>query len=86
MREQDCCASVTAIMRAIPRLAYSAVIAAIAVSVVAAGPASAEVQEIAARQRAEKKFFSDAEIIEGFLKTAFGAEYHLAGLTASANM
>ena len=28
---------------------------------------------------AEKKFFSDAEIIEGFLKTAFGAEYHLAG-------
>jgi hypothetical protein len=61
------------------RLAYSAVIAAIAVSVVAAGPASAEVQEIAARQRAEKKFFSDAEIIEGFLKTALGAEYHLAG-------
>jgi Protein of unknown function (DUF2927) len=79
LREQDCCASVTAITRAIPRLTCSAVIAAIAVSVVAPGPASAEVQEIAARQRAEKKFFSDAKIIEGFLKTAFGAEYHLAG-------
>ncbi|MGY4257351.1 hypothetical protein ACVI1L_004419 [Bradyrhizobium sp. USDA 4516] len=34
---------------------------------------------IAARQRNEKKVFTDAEIVEGFLKTAFGAEYHLAG-------
>ena len=32
-----------------------------------------------ARQRNEKKVFTDAEIVEGFLKTAFGAEYHLAG-------
>ena len=31
------------------------------------------------RQRAEKKTFTDSEIIEGFFKTAFGAEYHLAG-------
>jgi hypothetical protein len=41
--------------------------------------ASAEIPEIASRQRAEKKSFTDAEITEGFLKTAFGAEYHLAG-------
>lgn len=34
---------------------------------------------IAARQRAEKKSFTDSEIVDGFLKTAFGAEYHLAG-------
>lgn len=34
---------------------------------------------IAQRQRNEKKTFSDSEIIEGFLKIAFGAEYHLAG-------
>src|SRR5213595_3625575 len=40
---------------------------------------SAEVPAIAARQRAEKKTFTDAEIVEGFFKTAFGAEYHLAG-------
>jgi Protein of unknown function (DUF2927) len=39
----------------------------------------AEIPAVAARQRAEKKTFTDAEIIEGFLKTAFGAEYHLAG-------
>ncbi|WP_375310844.1 DUF2927 domain-containing protein [Bradyrhizobium sp. A5] len=38
-----------------------------------------EVAAIAARQRSEKKSFTDGEIVEGFLKTAFGAEYHLAG-------
>src|SRR5256886_5450745 len=42
-------------------------------------PAAAEIPAIASRQRAEKKSFTDGEIIEGFLKTAFGAEYHLAG-------
>ena len=41
--------------------------------------ASPEIPAIASRQRAEKKTFTDSEIIEGFLKTAFGAEYHLAG-------
>jgi hypothetical protein len=41
--------------------------------------ASAEIPAIASRQRAERKAFTDGEIIEGFLKTAFGAEYHLAG-------
>src|SRR5215470_99359 len=42
-------------------------------------PAMAEIPAVAARQRAEKKIFTDAEIVDGFLKTAFGAEYHLAG-------
>jgi len=42
-------------------------------------PARSEVPAIAARQRVEKKTFTDAEIIEGFFKTAFGAEFHLAG-------
>jgi hypothetical protein len=41
--------------------------------------AAAEIPAIAQRQRTEKKVFTDDEIIEGFLKTAFGAEYHLAG-------
>jgi DUF2927 family protein len=41
--------------------------------------ASAEIPAIASRQRAERKTFTDGEIIEGFLKIAFGAEYHLAG-------
>jgi hypothetical protein len=39
----------------------------------------AENAAIASRQRAERKTFTDGEIIDGFFKTAFGAEYHLAG-------
>jgi hypothetical protein len=58
----------------------AAALAAIAFGdVVAPSPASAEIPAIASRQRAEKKSFTDAEIAEGFFKTAFGAEYHLAG-------
>lgn len=41
--------------------------------------ATAEIAGVASRQRVEKKSFTDAEIIDGFFKTAFGAEYHLAG-------
>jgi hypothetical protein len=40
---------------------------------------SAEIQAVAQRQRAEKKIFTDSEIVDGFLKTVFGAEFHLAG-------
>ena len=42
-------------------------------------PAVAETPGVSVRQRHEKKTFTDSEIIDGFLKTAFGAEYHLAG-------
>jgi hypothetical protein len=41
--------------------------------------AVAEIPAIASRQRVEKKTFTDSDIIDGFLKTAFGAEHHLAG-------
>ena len=41
--------------------------------------AFADIPAIAQRQRTEKKIFTDNEIVEGFLKIAFGAEYHLAG-------
>jgi hypothetical protein len=41
--------------------------------------AAAEIAAIASRRSAEKKNFTDSEIVEGFFKTAFGAEYHLAG-------
>jgi hypothetical protein len=53
--------------------------AAIAFSVVWPPAASAEIPAIASRQHAERKTFTDSEITEGFFKTAFGAEYHLAG-------
>jgi hypothetical protein len=42
-------------------------------------PVKSEIPAIASRQRAEKRSFTDDEIIEGFFKTSFGAEYHLAG-------
>jgi hypothetical protein len=55
-------------------------LAAIALDGVVPQPTVAgEIPAIASRQRAEKKSFTDSEISEGFLKTAFGAEYHLAG-------
>lgn len=46
---------------------------------IATTAAAGELPAIAARQRSEKKSFTDGEIVDGFLKTAFGAEYHLAG-------
>src|SRR5260370_27439106 len=62
------------------RRIFGVALAAIALEAVAPPPsASAEIPAIASRQRAEKKTFTDSEITEGFLKTAFGAEYHLAG-------
>ena len=59
----------------------AAALAAVTLGEMLPSPAvSAEtIPAIAQRQRTEKKVFTDAEIIEGFLKTAFGAEYHLAG-------
>jgi hypothetical protein len=56
------------------------VFAAIAFDMIVSPPSlSAEIPAVAARQRAEKKTFTDDEISDGFFKTAFGAEYHLAG-------
>ena len=40
---------------------------------------AAEAPEIAQRRAAERKTFSDAEIIDGFFKVTFGAEFHIAG-------
>src|SRR4051812_19661896 len=60
-------------------------IALLALATVAFAPDTAtiavagELPAIVSRQRAEKKTFTDGEIIDGFFKTAFGAEYHLAG-------
>jgi hypothetical protein len=62
------------------RWIFAVALAAIAFDAVVSPPsASAEIPAIASRQRAEKKTFTDSEIVEGFMKTAFGAEYHLAG-------
>ncbi|MGY8633523.1 DUF2927 domain-containing protein [Bradyrhizobium sp. 14AA] len=61
------------------RAALLALAALICVPDTATMAGAGELPAIASRQRAEKKSFTDGEIVEGFLKTAFGAEYHLAG-------
>lgn len=62
-----------------PLLRTLAAVLACVVTVDVARAAATEIPAIASRQRAEKKTFTDSEITEGFFKTAFGAEYHLAG-------
>src|SRR5207302_4506539 len=61
------------------RIAAAALAAVALESVVVPSAVSAEIPAVAQRQRTEKKAFTDSEIVEGFFKTAFGAEYHLAG-------
>src|SRR3981081_1892298 len=59
---------------------FAIALAAIAFGILAWPPSAAtEIPAIASRHCAEKKTFTDSEITEGFMKTAFGAEYHLAG-------
>jgi hypothetical protein len=41
--------------------------------------ATAETGEIAKRRANERKTFTDAEILDGFFKITFGAEFHVAG-------
>jgi DUF2927 family protein len=54
-------------------------IVALAIAAATIAAAGAEDDEISSRRASERKLFTDAEITEGFLKTAFGAELRLAG-------
>jgi hypothetical protein len=54
-------------------------IAALALAATTVWAAATEHFEITSRRADERRVFSDAEITEGFLKTAFGSELHLAG-------
>jgi hypothetical protein len=74
------CGSVAAMSRSLHLRIFAVALVTIAFDAVVPPPAaSAEIPAIASRQRTEKKTFTDSEITEGFFKTAFGAEYHLAG-------
>jgi hypothetical protein len=63
------------------RMNPTAIVAFALVAATAVVAAVAEHSEISSRRASERKAFTDAEIAEGFLKTAFGAELHLAGAT-----
>jgi hypothetical protein len=75
------CATMSALNPSVPalRVALLALAALMFASDAATMALAGELPAIVSRQRAEKKSFTDAEIVDGFLKTAFGAEYHLAG-------
>src|SRR5947209_575133 len=75
------CATMSALNPPLPalRIALLALAALMFASDAATMALAGELPAIVSRQRAEKKSFTDAEIVDGFLKTAFGAEYHLAG-------
>jgi hypothetical protein len=83
LRRRHGCGSVvemSANYRALLLRIFAVALAGIALDCGAWPPAAAaEIPAIASRQRAEKKTFTDSEITDGFFKTAFGAEYHLAG-------
>jgi hypothetical protein len=53
--------------------------AAVALATLGGVSAQAENSQIAHRRAAQRTTFTDSEIIEGFFKIAFGAEYNLAG-------
>lgn len=60
----------------------SVVLAMMALATLLATPppaSAAENPSVTARQRSERTTFTDSEIIDGFLKTTLGAEFHLAG-------
>jgi hypothetical protein len=80
LRTRAPCDSLEAMRAPVPHriIACAAVVFAVAMGC-APALGTAEPAAVASRQRAEKKSFTDAEIVDGFLKTAFGAEYHLAG-------
>jgi hypothetical protein len=80
LRARADCGSVGPMTRLSHSCIFAVALAVIAFDVLASTSAvSSEIPAIASRQRAEKKTFTDSEIIDGFFKTAFGAEYHLAG-------
>jgi hypothetical protein len=81
LRARSDCGSVAAMhARSRPSLLLALALAgAAADGLILQHAAAAEISGIAARQRIEKKSFTDREIVDGFFKTAFGAEYHLAG-------
>jgi hypothetical protein len=63
----------------VTRISSIACIAAACALLAGSSGMAAENSEIASRRAAERKTFTDAEIADGFFKTAFGAEFQIEG-------
>jgi hypothetical protein len=61
------------------RPAYGMALIVAVATVCAVEPATAENAKVAHHRAIERKTFTDAEIIDGFFKVTFGAEFHIAG-------
>ena len=61
------------------RGALCLVVVAVSVMLATDRPAAAENPSIGKRRLAERKVFTDAEIVDGFFKVTFGAEFRIAG-------
>jgi hypothetical protein len=61
------------------RARFILILALIGAASLASQAAHAEDREIAKRRAAERKTFTDAEIFDGFFRTAFGAEMRISG-------
>lgn len=66
-------------IRAITNSKFAFLVLLLASMTALAAPVAAENSEIAKRRAAERKIFTDAEILDGFFKITFGAEFHVAG-------
>lgn len=65
--------------RYVLRFVLAALVACVPATALPRPAGAGEPAIIATHQKSQKKSFTDSQIIDGFLKTAFGAEYHLAG-------
>jgi hypothetical protein len=67
------------VMLRLPRSALALVLAVVIAAVSWPASAVAEHPDVAKRRAAERKTFTDAEIIDGFFRIVFGAEFHVSG-------
>jgi hypothetical protein len=67
------------VMLRLPRSALALVLAVVIAVVSWPASAVAEHPDVAKRRAAERKTFTDAEIIDGFFRIVFGAEFHVSG-------
>jgi hypothetical protein len=63
----------------LPRLALVLTVTAVAAGTLLPAAAASEHPEVAKRRAEERKTFTDAEIIDGFFRIVFGAEFHVSG-------
>jgi hypothetical protein len=63
----------------LPRLALALAVTAVAAGALLPPAVASEHPEVAKRRAEERKSFTDAEIIDGFFRIVFGAEFHVSG-------